>query len=161
MTCCCLKKKTMKMIMRGMWTQAQQPNPCLPRLLFHHGRWHNSPAHFLLYDSLSHLFLLSHRLRVVVSPVPAACPTWPLDTRLLTTLLVWLDWPTYKGWVSQPTKAAHCPPGLLPNWTVLDIRSTSLVAYYTLSCFSPKKKKGKKNGEPRDSPFMQSPLGGS
>ena len=55
------------------------------------------------------LSLLSHRLRVVVSPVPAACPVWPLDTRLSSTLRECLDWPAYKGKVLQPTYAAPLP----------------------------------------------------
>ena len=36
-----------------------------------------------LYDILSHLLHFSHRSCVVVSPVPAACPMWLLDTRLV------------------------------------------------------------------------------
>ena len=43
------------------------------------GLRHNSPARFL-FDTLSHPVQLSHKLRVVVSPVPAACLLRPLDT---------------------------------------------------------------------------------
>ena len=71
------------------------------------GLRHNSPARFL-YDTLSHPIQLSHRLRVVVSPVPAACPLRPLDTQFLLTLREWHDQPTNKGRVSH-TNAAPLP----------------------------------------------------
>ena len=72
------------------------------------GLRHNSPARFL-YDTLSHPIQLSHRLRVVVSPVPAACPLRPLDTQFWLTLREWHDQPTNKGRVSSPTNAAPLP----------------------------------------------------
>ena len=103
---CCLKKKWGE---RGL----RHNSPVLAFLvyLFHLlslGLRHNSPARFL-YDTLSHPIQLSHRLRVVVSPVPAACPLRPLDTQFWLTLREWHDQPTNKGRVSSPTNAAPLP----------------------------------------------------
>ena len=97
--------------MRGARAQAQQPSPRLPRLPVSPSfAWAQAqqPARFL-YDTLSHPIQLSHRLRVVVSPVPAACPLRPLDTQFWLTLREWHNQPTNKGRVSSPTNAAPLP----------------------------------------------------
>ena len=60
----------------------------------------------------------------------------------------------------NPRMPLPCRTRLLPNWTVLDIRSASLGVYYHLYCFSQKKKK-KNDGVTLVSPSEQSPLGGS
>ena len=103
---CCLKKK---------WGERGPRHNSLVLAflvyLFHLlslGLRHNSPARFL-YDTLSHPIQLSHRLRVVVSPVPAACPLRPLDTQIWLTLPEWHNQPTNKGRVSSPTNAAPLP----------------------------------------------------
>ena len=107
MSRCCLKKKWW-----GEWG-LRHNSLVLAFLvyLFHLlslGLRHNSPARFL-YDTLSHPIQLSHKLRVVVSPVPAACLLRPLDIQFLLTLREWHDQPTNKGRVSQPTNAAPLP----------------------------------------------------
>ena len=120
-----------KKMMRGARAQAQQPSPRLPRFLFHLlslGFRHNSLARFL-YDTLFHPVQLSHRLRVVVSPVSAACPLRPLDTQFWLTLREWHDQPTNKGRVSSPTNAAPLPFRAAAKWTVLDIRRASSMVW--------------------------------
>ena len=111
-----LKKKKKQLMMKMMrraeqgMDQAQQPNPCRPRPPV-------SPSQFgsgttalpTLHDILSHLLRFSHRLRVVVSPVPAACPMSLLDTRLVWNSLKCLDWLDYNGKVCQPTHVAPLP----------------------------------------------------
>ena len=92
------------------WAQAQQPSPLFA--------WYSvSP------------YTVVHRLRVVVSPVPAACPLRPLDTQF------WLT--PRNGTISPHTRAEYhhlrmplpCPSELLPNWTVLDIRRASSMVW--------------------------------
>ena len=104
-----------------MRAQAQQPSPHSPRLsvspsLVRAQAQQPSPH---LIGTLSHPVQLSGRLRVVVSPVPAACDCWMLHFR----------WPYDYDTVSSQTMAEYhnyeglssWPSGPQPNWTALDL----------------------------------------
>ena len=105
-----LKKKRNNWWWKWGMDQAQQPNPCRPRPPVPPSQFGSGTTALpTLYDILSHLLRFSHRLRVVVSPVPAACPMWLLDTRLVWNSLKCLDWLDYNGKVCQPTHVAPLP----------------------------------------------------
>ena len=112
----CTRKKKVLLLLKKKWGKWGLRHNSLVHAflvyLFHLlslGLRHNSPARFL-FGTLSHPIQLSHRLRVVVSPIPAACPLRPLDTQFSLTLREeWHDQPTNKGRVSQPTNAAPLP----------------------------------------------------
>ena len=82
--------------------QAQQPHPCRPRPPVSPSQVrlrHNSPTYPVWYSvSLIRFF---HRSCVVVSPVPAACPMWLLDTPFETHRN--FDRLHYKGKVFRPS----------------------------------------------------------